>query len=67
MDHLEIAYIIGRSCLRKANLTEEEANALVDHILKTEGRLIYFYKCTFCNSIHLTKSIKTPVNKIDVK
>jgi hypothetical protein len=50
-------YIIQRSCLEKKNLTEDRANDLVDKILREEGRLIYYYKCEFCSSFHLTKKV----------
>jgi hypothetical protein len=51
----KIARIVHSSCLRKENLTEEEANLIVDRAWQSEGLLLYFYKCEFCSSIHLTK------------
>lgn len=48
-----IKFVIDRACLRKVNLTEEQANRVVD-IEASQGRLLYFYKCEFCNSFHMT-------------
>jgi hypothetical protein len=60
-----IQFIIYKACLRKANLSLESANRLVDHHA-ANGRLIYFYKCDFCDSYHLTKKPAPPRQKIVV-
>lgn len=53
-----IVWEVTNACLRKANLTEEQANSIIDHRLK-EGMLLYYYKCKFCSSFHLTR--KSPL------
>lgn len=53
-DHQFIEWVMHRACLRKKNLTEEQANAVVDMTAKNENRLVYFYKCQFCGSFHMT-------------
>lgn len=60
-----IQFIINQACLRKGNLRQEEADRIVDHHAR-EGRLIYYYKCDFCGSIHLTKHQTTPKRKLEV-
>lgn len=42
-------------CLRKRNLSENEANDYIDKYLIETNVLLYYYKCPFCSSIHLTK------------
>jgi hypothetical protein len=49
----DIRWIMDRVCLRKKNLSEEEANEVVDWAAK-QGRVLYFYKCEFCGSHHMT-------------
>jgi hypothetical protein len=63
LDVETILYIFERTCLRKKNLTEEDANVIVD-IEARHGRLIYFYKCQFCLSFHMTSKIKEPTRQI---
>lgn len=62
----EIEYIFDRSCLRKKQLTEEIANKIVDQQLNEEGRLMYFYKCPFCSSFHLTSKIPYEETRLKV-
>lgn len=64
----DVQYIMNRTCLQKSNLTEERANSIIDHHLKN-GKLLYYYKCPFCNSFHLTKKIPNPLtaNKVGVR
>lgn len=57
-----VKHIMERACLRKKNLSEEQANQIVDRNMK-QGKLIYFYKCQYCNSHHMTKS--APSRKIE--
>ena len=51
-----INYIFYRSCVEKKNFSEEEANDVIDRVLANEQRLMYYYKCPFCSSFHLTKN-----------
>jgi hypothetical protein len=64
--HDKIEYIFERSCLRKANLTEEVANSIIDRCLQQENRMLYYYKCNFCNSFHLTSQEPTSETKVEV-
>lgn len=50
-----IKYIIERSCLNKKSFSEEGANRAVDNFAN-EKKEMYFYKCDFCGSFHLTSS-----------
>lgn len=50
----DIEWVMNSACLRKKNLSEEEANRIIDYHFKN-GRLLYYYKCPFCLSFHLTK------------
>lgn len=59
-------YIIERSCLNKANLTEESANNIIDRVLQNEQKLLYYYKCSFCNSFHLTSKEPTGNTKLEI-
>lgn len=57
-------WTINRSCLSKSNLTEAEANRIVDlHFV--EGNLMYYYKCAICSSFHLTS--REPLEELDIK
>lgn len=47
--------LMNRACLRKKNFTFEKANKLVDRKMAL-GELIYFYKCVFCGSYHMTRN-----------
>lgn len=58
----EIKYIMERSCLRKKNLSLEKANQFVDRSAK-EGKTVYFYKCDFCSSYHMTRQPQLSVQK----
>jgi predicted restriction endonuclease len=57
MQKEDIEYILERACLRKANLNEETANQIVDKALQKDNKLLYYYRCQFCNSIHLTSQV----------
>ena len=50
-----VRYIMERTCLRKKNLNKEKANRVI-HIFARQGELVYYYKCHFCNSFHVTSS-----------
>jgi hypothetical protein len=56
----EINFIYERSCLSKSNLSLERANQLVDYHAKNNN-VIYYYKCGFCNSYHLSKKSPSEV------
>lgn len=46
-------HVAHRQCLRKKNLSLEKANQVVD-AKATKGILVYFYKCPWCSSYHIT-------------
>jgi len=50
-----IKRIFERSCLGKANLSEEGANRVID-TEAARGNCLYFYKCVYCGSHHMTKN-----------
>lgn len=54
MTEQEVQHIFHRACLRKANLSEETANEIINKALAREHKLLYYYKCQFCDSYHLT-------------
>lgn len=58
--------IFDKTCLTKSNLTEEAANHVVDRAAM-EGLLLYFYKCMFCGSFHMTKKPGDVENRLDLK
>lgn len=66
MSQDEIKHIFERSCLRKAQLSENDANCIIDFHLETDGLLLYYYKCPFCNSIHLTKQVPQDETRVEV-
>ncbi len=52
----DVTHEMDRVCLRKANLTEERANQIIDKALIESGLMLFYYKCPFCSSTHLTSS-----------
>ena len=46
--------IFYNACLRKKNYSEEGANKVVDFEAEINKRLMYYYKCEFCGSFHIT-------------
>jgi hypothetical protein len=50
-DHIK--YVMKRSCLDKKSFSEEKANKVID-FLASKNEEMYFYKCDFCGSHHLT-------------
>lgn len=62
----DIDYLFESACLRKANLTEEVANRIIDTALQERKQLLYYYKCPYCSSIHLTKQEPYEVEKLKV-
>jgi hypothetical protein len=48
-----IEYVFERACLRKKNLTFIQAEQVVDERFR-KGSLVYYYKCEFCSSYHIT-------------
>ena len=56
--------VINRTCIEKVSLDLETANRIVDrHALK--GEILYFYKCRWCGSYHMTSHDHT-VEKIEI-
>jgi hypothetical protein len=51
-DHIK--YVMEKSCINKKSFSEEKANQVVD-FFATKKDAIYFYKCDFCGSHHLTR------------
>jgi hypothetical protein len=49
----DIKFIFYRACLRKANLSLADAESIVTKSM-SENKLLYYYKCDFCSSYHLT-------------
>lgn len=49
----EIEFIINRSCLSKKSMSKELADKAVDRALE-RGLMLYYYKCQFCGSLHMT-------------
>jgi len=50
-DHIK--YVIERSCINKKSFSEEKANEIVD-FFASKNEEMYYYKCDFCGSYHLT-------------
>jgi hypothetical protein len=44
-----------RTCERKKKLSKLQADDIIDRIALKEKRLIYYYKCKYCDKYHLTK------------
>lgn len=61
-----VKLIFEKACLTKANLTEEVANCIVDKAAR-DGLLLYFYKCPFCSSFHMTKKAEHVDNHLVVQ
>lgn len=55
-----VKFLIERSCLDKKNLSKQEADRVVDWN-SSRGKLLYYYKCDFCQSYHMTR--QEPNNK----
>jgi hypothetical protein len=67
IDPSTVKWIMERTCLRKKNLTKEEADMLVDWAAsESPPRLIYYYDCEFCGSIHMTSSPEAPEQHLQV-
>jgi len=61
----DIKHIMFMSCLRKKSRSKEEAEKIVD-IKASQGHLIYYYKCKFCLSYHMT-SKQSSENILEIK
>lgn len=61
-----IPHFFHASCLRKENLTEEEANLIIDKIAIEQKRAVYYYKCQICKSYHLTSQIPEQKYKMEI-
>lgn len=57
----KIIRLINRACVNKTGLSKEAADRIVDFNAKT-GRLLYYYKCIYCSSYHITKNEPYNVN-----
>lgn len=62
----DITRYFERSCLRKANLSEEKANRIIDDNIKYYDLVLYYYKCDFCCSHHLTSSEPTKYSHVEI-
>lgn len=62
----KIKWHFRRACLRKANLSLEEADRIVD-LWASQGKLLYYYKCEFCLSIHLTRTMPSEFERPDLE
>lgn len=49
-----VKFVFERSCLNKKSFSREAADAVVDRFAE-KGELIFYYKCQFCNSFHMTR------------
>lgn len=56
----KVKFVIEKSCVDKRNFSEAKANDMIDYYLKEQNLLLYYYKCPYCSSHHLTK--KQPVS-----
>lgn len=45
--------IILKTCIDKVSLSEEVANRIVDRHA-SKGEILYYYKCRWCGSYHMT-------------
>ena len=50
----KISYIIKRTCLDKRQLSKLNADIAIESYAKKKI-VMYYYKCPFCSSYHLTK------------
>jgi len=51
--HNNVEWFIQRSCLNKKSLSLQKANEVVDKAVN-QGLMLYYYKCRFCSSFHMT-------------
>lgn len=49
-------HIIEDGCIRKEGHTEEIASKIIDKAAKRK-KLLFYYKCDFCRSFHITKKL----------
>lgn len=52
---MQAGEVINRTCIEKINLTKEEADLFIER-MALQDRVMYYYKCPFCNSYHASKS-----------
>lgn len=60
-----VKFVFERSCLRKKSFSRNAADAVVDRFAE-KGELIFYYKCQFCNSYHMTKRSDEVKRRIEV-
>ena len=56
--------IIEKTCTSKVSMSRKEADETIDRYAK-QGRLFYYYKCSFCNRYHISKNYYT-VEKVKI-
>ena len=49
------SWLVNRACLSKKSYTKEGADKFID-LKASQGVVLLYYKCDFCNSYHLTKN-----------
>lgn len=50
--------IILRSCLEKKSMSKFEADKVIDYYA-ARNRIMFYYKCDFCNRYHISKNSET--------
>jgi aspartate carbamoyltransferase regulatory subunit len=63
--HTHIKYILERSCLNKKSFSKEAADKVVD-FMATQKKEMYYYKCDFCSSYHLTSHYPDIPKKLEI-
>jgi hypothetical protein len=63
--HIDIKYIMERSCLNKKSYTLKQADRAIEYAY-TQNRMFYYYKCQFCQSFHLTSKEPITVRQLEV-
>lgn len=60
-----VRFIFEKSCLNKKSFSREAADSVVDRFAQ-RGELIFYYKCQFCNSYHLTSKSGKVEKRLEV-
>ena len=58
------SYIIRRTCTTKKSYSLKDADDFITEKLE-EGKVLYYYRCIFCNRYHMSKQDHT-VNVLDI-
>lgn len=56
---------ILKACIYKKSMTKKQADSCIDYFAE-KGKLMFYYKCSFCNSYHATKNIYAKTSLIEV-